>query len=319
MRYQQDLQVALRDRFRRLMTTGYTTYGHEVGLICRWINEQPALRAIVEDLATAEPEVMVDEWVQACEQNQGLQWPTSTEAGRARLVWAWMRDLDQDPHAVLELASSVDSSRNFNDAVRGMTQSVVSVVFDYLGERLSAESSVLYLLERYVRRVEWFERARLHDQYLANTRQGEQIYDTDLRRWLFDQGLNMPFSQAKSASGLSDVLGELDTEDPLVCEVKVFDAASHDKRGIVSGVHQVVQYAQDYGKSAGHLMIINLSGRALDLPSDANEKTWPPYVEVSGVRVHLINVRALPTASASKLGQIKPVTITREDLINPDV
>jgi hypothetical protein len=68
-------------------------------------------------------------------------------------------------------------------------------LFDYLSERIGEDSSVLFLLERYVRRVEWFERERLHEAYAADTRQGEKVYDEDLRRFLFDQGINMPFSQ----------------------------------------------------------------------------------------------------------------------------
>ncbi len=177
---------------------------------------------------------------------------------------------------------------------------------------------MLYLLERYVRRVEWFQREPLYARYQENTCQGRALYDADLRRFLFDQGLDMPLSQAKSAAALSDVLGELDTDDPLVCEVKVFDADSHDKRGIVSGVHQVINYAHDYGKTSAYLVIINLSGRPLELPTDGSEKAWPRYVDLSGVRVHLIPVRALPVPSASKLGKAQPVTLTREALIDPD-
>lgn len=43
----------------------------------------------------------------------------------------------------------------------------------------------------------------------------EEVYDTDLRSVLFIEGINMPFSQAQSASGESDVLTDLETDDPL--------------------------------------------------------------------------------------------------------
>jgi hypothetical protein len=128
----------------------------------------------------------------------------------------------------------------------------------------------------------------------------------------------MPFSQPKSAAGLSDVIGDLDTDNPLVCEAKVFDADSHDRRGISSGVHQVINYAQDYGKSAAYLVVTNLSGRALELPIDGDDKNWSRFVDIGGVRVHLIAVRALPTVSASKMGKAEPITITRGDPADPD-
>jgi hypothetical protein len=191
-------------------------------------------------------------------------------------------------------------------------------LFDYLSERIGAESSVLYTLERYVRRVEWFEREDLHQRYLANRQNGEEVYDRDLRKFLFSEGINMPFSQAKSASGLSDVLTDLDTGDPFIGEVKLFDADSHRKRELATGVNQAAAYAQDWRKTTGYLIVINLSGRPLELPTDGPKGTWPPYLDLGGNRVYLVAVRALPTPTASKQGKPQPVTITREDLINPD-
>jgi hypothetical protein len=128
----------------------------------------------------------------------------------------------------------------------------------------------------------------------------------------------MPFSQAKSASGESDVLTDLDTDDPLVCEVKIY-GAGRTKRSLAGGVHQAISYASDYGKQVAYLVIINLSGKPLSLPSDDDPKLWPPRITVAGTRVYLIAVRALPpVASASKLGKPAPVTITRDDLVDPD-
>ena len=65
-------------------------------------------------------------------------------------------------------------------------------------------------------------------------------------------------------------------------------------------------------------MIINLSGRPLDLPSDDPADVQPRYLDLSGVRVYLVAVRALPQGSASKLGKASPVVLTRDDLISPD-
>jgi hypothetical protein len=282
------------------------------------MREQPAVRSLLEELSTAEPEVTVENWLDGCYSAQGLVWPTVTEAGRARLIWAWLQELDEEEDAVVNFGMVIGSGGDLDHAAHDITQQVVAPLFDYLSETIGAESSVLYLLERYIRRVEWFDRQSLYARYTENRQQGEKVYDDDLRRFLFDQGLNMPFSQPKSASGLSDVLGDLDTDDPLLCEVKVFDADSHDKRGIVTGVQQVLNYAQDYNKAIGYLVIINLSGRPLELPTDGPEKAWPRYVDLSGVRVHLLSIRALPTTSASKMGKAKPVTLTRDDLIDPD-
>jgi hypothetical protein len=177
---------------------------------------------------------------------------------------------------------------------------------------------VLYTLERYVRRVEWFERDELYQRYQADRQKGEEVYDRDLRKFLFSEGINMPFSRAESASGLSDVLTDLDTGDPFIGEVKLFDADSHGKRELATGLNQAAAYAQDWGKTAGYLIIVNLSGRPLELPTDGTKGAWPPCLDLGGVRVYLVAVRALPTPTASKQGKPQPVAISRDDLINPD-
>ena len=213
---------------------------------------------------------------------------------------------------------AVRRSSRFGEIWRDLSERVLRPLFDYLSERVGEESSILYVLERYVHLVEWFDRKDLHEQAMRDPRKAEEVYDAHLRRFLFAENINMPFSQAKSASGESDVLTDLDTDDPLVCEVKLFDS-SRGKRHLASGVHQAISYASDYGKQVAYLVIINLSGKPLSLPSDDDAKLWPPRITVAGTRVYLIAVRALPpVASASKLGKPAPVTITRDDLVDPD-
>jgi hypothetical protein len=327
MRYQQDLQVALRERLRRLMVAHHSAAGHEVRLVVDWIGDQASLRAALVQAERVEPGIDADAFASYIRSVWGgaFAWPTQTDDGRAALVWGLMQQIAEEDRAAeedriaIEYAHGVGTGGNLDDNWREFTERVLQPMFDYLTEHVGAESSVLYVLERYVRRVEWFDRQDLHDRAMSNPQKAEEVYDTDLRRFLFSEGINMPFSQAKSASGLSDVLSELDTDDPLVCEVKLFDGASRGKRHLGSGINQVIQYATDYGKNTGYLVIINLSGRPLSLPNENDDpKAWPPHIEVAGARIHLIAARALPTASASKQGKPAPVTISREDLLDPD-
>jgi hypothetical protein len=329
MRYQQDLQVSLRERLRRLMVVGAEDASRETRLVTGWIEQQPALRAILAETELAEPGLDPDSLISALRNGgRGLsrrfEWPSQTEAGRAYLVWRLMGQITADDETldstriVINYGHSVSDHTNVNDTWREFAERILRPLFDYLGERIGEESSTLYVLERYVRRVEWFDRDDLHQRAMRDSRKAEEVYDTDLRRFLFSEGINMPFSQAKSASGLSDVVTSLDTDDPLVCEVKIFDAADRSKRHLASGVNQAIQYATDYGKQTAYLVIINLSGRPLNLPSEDDAKTWPPRITVAGVRVYLVAVRALPTVSASKQGKPAPVTVTLDDLVNPD-
>ncbi len=330
MRYQQDLQVSLRDRLRRLLVADSEDAGHETRLVADWIGQQPALRAILAEADRAEEELDHDSLGPALLHGdgglgRGFRWPSQTEAGRASLIWHLMRRIaaeDQDDtdgtRIVISYAHAVSGHTNMDDMWREFAERILRPLFDYLDERIGAESSVLYTLERYVRRVEWFERDDLYQRYLADRRNGEAVYDLDLRKFLFSEGINMPFSQAKSAWGLSDVLTDLETDDPFIGEVKLFDAVNHGKRELATGVNQAILYAQDWAKTTGYLVTVNLSGRQLELPTDGPKGTWPPYLEVGGVRVHLITVRALPTPTASQQGKPRPVSFTRENLVNPD-
>jgi hypothetical protein len=323
VRYQQDLQVALRDRYRRLVVAGHTTLGQEIQLVADWVANQPALRGILEEAERAEPGLDFDTWEKTLTVSPIFSWASQTEEGRATLAWKLLRCIADNPadtarDAVLGYASRITRTRSVDDDARAFVQMVFSPVFDFLAEQIGTQGSVLYVLERYVRRVEWFERDDLYQRYQADRQNGEAVYDLDLRKFLFSEGINMPFSQAKSASGLSDVLTDLDTGDPFIGEVKLFDADNHRKRELATGVNQAAQYAQDWGKNTGYLVIINLSGRPLELPNDGPEGAWPPWLDLGGVRVYLIAVRALPTPTASQQGKPRTVSVTREDLINPD-
>jgi hypothetical protein len=257
--------------------------------------------------------------------NRGFCWPSQTEDGRAFIIWQFMRliaaednDETDSTRMVITYGHPLSNGSRFDGYWSALVKRVLHPLFDYLTERVGEESSILYVLERYVHLVEWFDRKGLHDQVEQDPRKAEEVYDTHLRRFLFAEGINMPFSQAKSASGESDVLTDLDTDDPLVCEVKIY-GEGRTKRSLAGGVHQAISYASDYGKQVAYLVIINLSGKPLNLPSDDDPKLWPPRITVVGTRVYLIAVRARPPiASASKLGKPAPVNVTHDDLVDPD-
>lgn len=88
MRLQQDLQVALRERYRRCLIQGYETLPHETALTRDWIHKQPALAALLEDATRAEPYLDVDEWLGSYNNYGRFSWTSKSEAGRARLAWA---------------------------------------------------------------------------------------------------------------------------------------------------------------------------------------------------------------------------------------
>jgi hypothetical protein len=315
MRWRQDLQVKLRNRYRALYTADGYRIAREIDLVVDWISSQPALAYILDEARLAETVPSYDEWSSSWTHRGLWEWPTKTEAGRAVFIWDVLRHISASDQEILQFLIMLSSETTYDAQARDFTEQVVRPLFDYLDEQIGEGSSVLYSLERYVRQIEWFDQQGLYTEFLADTRQGEDVYDRHLREFLFREGFNMPYSQLRSPSGRSDVLSGLESDDPLVCELKVYDGDNRDIAHVASGVTQALQYANDHRKSAAHLVIINLTIRPLQLPSDGLDNAYPRYLDLPDVRIYIIQVRALPRESASKQGKTEPLTIQRAQLV----
>ncbi|MEW2477514.1 hypothetical protein AB0875_27355 [Micromonospora gifhornensis] len=316
--------MALRERMRRILTQHSGFAGHEVRLVVDWVKKQPALRAALAEAEQIEPGLDFAAFLSRLK-DRDLSWQSTTEAGRAVLAWRLMEHIADDDikhgdkaRVVWHLALGT-RERNANDGWRKFVELALAPFFDYMGERVGAESSVLYTLERYVRRVEWFDREELYARFQQDTRNGEEVYNLDLQRFLYLEGNYVTHAKPRSASGEADIIGEVDSDEALICDGKIFDAGSRGKNYLAKGYNQIIQYAQDYQKSVAYLVIFNISGRPLQFPAGESKGVSFPYVDMAGVRVYLVGVRALPPrTTASKQGKASPVVVTVEDLVNPD-
>jgi hypothetical protein len=310
VKYQQRLQVAVRERLRKLMTAPFSSAGHEVHLAVTWINSQPALTGLLEEAARSEPSLDQDLFRSGLVNGQ-LTWSSRTEDGQATLVWGLMQHIANaeadNPDIGWQIASGYSTHRNIQDNWREFTEDILRPLFDFLSERVGAESSILHTLERYRTRIEWFDRKELYTRFEADRANGEL------------EGDHITHAKPRSASGEADLIGDLDGRDPLVCDGKIFDGKGRGKGYLVKGLHQVVKYAHDYGQHAAYLVIYNITDKLLELPTDGTPGAWPPYTELSSVRIYFIHVRVLPpTTTASKAGKATRVTLTKDDLTNPD-
>lgn len=323
MKYQQQLQVAVRERLRKVMAVSFASAGHEIHLAVAWVNSQSALKGLLEEAARAEPDLDRERFRTGLTRSGRFAWPSRTEEGRATLVWELMQDIAKDeadsPDAGWRIASGYSMERNIQDSWREFAEDILQPFFDFLSERVGAQSSVLHTLERYRTRVEWFDRKELYQRFEAARANGEEVYNLDLQRFLFLEGDHVAQAKPRSASGEADLVGDPDGHDVLVCDGKIFDGKGRGKSYLVKGLHQVTKYAHDYGQHTAYLVIYNITDKLLDLPTDGTPGVWPPYAELSGIRVYFIHVRVLPpTATASKAGKATRVTLTRDDLTNPD-
>lgn len=318
MRHQVRLQNAIKERYERLAASDEETIDHQVALTRNWINAQPELRAILAEAERVEP-------VLNYEVSEVFQWSGRTEAGRAWLVWRLMNDVatGTETGAKYQIVDHLlQNSTSPHVVFQRFAKQVLKPLFDYLGDQVEHGSAVIHVLQRYVARVEWYDRDKLYRRYedaVTSGRVGEDVYNLDLQRFLFLDGGYITQAKARSASGEADLLGALDTDDPLICEGKLYDGGRRGTSYLANGFHQVIKYAHDYNKTVAHLVVLNLTERLLQFQTDGPAGAWAPYVENAGVRVHLIVVRAYPPAkTASKSGKATTVRVSREDLITLD-
>lgn len=268
MQHLRDLRVQLQERRNRLYKVRVAEFENELGQLLGFIDGNSYTRALVTQLHATDG-IGFDDWVAEISNARQTQLPKS-ETGRARICYEILLQCLNDPQerAALDWAQHFSYEDKYVGMLRDLVEAVVDPFVHYLHDRIEEASSVLYLLQRFKARVEWFRREDLHADYVADTGHGEKRLDRALREFLFDGGIDFPFSQPDSPTGRADVVASLGSDDPLVLEVKVFDPERGKNKGhIRQGFHQVASYANDYNESVGYLAVFNCSSGLLTLPS----------------------------------------------------
>jgi hypothetical protein len=205
---------------------------------------------------------------------------------------------------------------SYLDTKENVIDRLVSPIVYYLHDRLDQASATIYLLERYKRRTEWFTKYDLYDKYCQHPSVSEKVLEDNLRLFLFDQGIDYPFSTPSSASGRADIIGAIDTKDPIVVEIKIFDREkSYGKNRIKDGFTQIVKYANDYGKDVGYLVIFNADKAELNFKLPGGDHLFPPKLHFNNKTFYFIVINILPQTAASIIGKIEAIEITETDLL----
>lgn len=184
---------------------------------------------------------------------------------------------------------------------RQFAAAFLNPVLDWLGDRILAEEFLLHSLIRYSREVAWFRRGELRERYEADTARGESLLDRDLRHHLLRDGIDYPYSQTHTPSGIPDVV--IHHETPIPLEVKVFDPARKRDRPVIrSGFVQAIEYATDYGRADGYLAVFDASPDGLAIQGD-DPTAYPPSVTSGGVTIYVVSIPiAAPQAASARKG-----------------
>ena len=313
------LRVRIQDRKARLYRSGYKTYQAELRYFLQFLRENSYTRALLTRI-DANTSVDVEQWIRESGPRQASQFPDSEE-GRAKVCFAILQDCaDEGINELIRWGRVFVSSPgvDFDGMLAYFTEAVVEPLVNYLDDQIDDGGNVLYLVERFKMKAEWFRRKELYCLYQGDTSAGERNLDLELRAGLFDGGIDYPFSQPSSPSGQADVVALLESDDPLVLEIKVFDPdRNRGKRHLRQGFQQVLRYAQDYNQVLGYLVVFNCSANQLVVsPAETAESEFPPRITYSGRTFFVIPIDIHPdVVSASKENPNTRSVISLQELV----
>ncbi len=282
----------------------------ELQLFLQFLDDNPYLRALLHTLDASE-ETDFERWKD--DLSCWVSFPPS-ETARAKLCLSILKECGSG-----QSRSWIHrfGGKQMDEMLNNLNDAVLDPLVNYLYDRIDDTGNVLYLLQRFKRKAEWFKQQELYQQYNHRTRSGEKTLDRVLREALFDGGVDYPFSQPDSPSGQADIVSLDDTNDPLVLETKVFDPArSKGKSHLRQGFHQVLRYANDYQQNVGYLVAFNCSGNQLVWPSENSaDGEFPPRIVHDGKTFFLIAIDiGTDRESASKETPTGRTVISRADL-----
>ena len=248
-------------------------------------------------------------------------WPGGERSLAIR--WKLICDIaDANMDGVKKILDRFFFSLDSPEALGRFTKQYVVPVCNYLVGQLEAASTVLYLLIRYKRWAEWFEADRLRQKYeQASAHHGEDVLDRDLRRFLFESGIDYPFSQPHSPGGKADVVARLETDDPLVLEIKVWDSnRGYTDNRLRDGLRQVMDYTAKYGKNIGYVAVFNLDPEPLVFAGSCQTDQESARLEIGGRTYYFVAVdiarQSDPVSHRDRGQPVKVNEISLADLLN---
>jgi hypothetical protein len=291
------------------MRATYQVFGHQVALFLKFIGDTPMLKAIDNSL---DGKYDGEEWVKKWEW-QSIPLPDD-EIQKAALCRFVLIKSAEDNGFAINLGEHLVADTAFQAMIDAVKDNFLLPYYQFLDERLDDGGEMIYLLQKFKVRCEAFDRKALFEAYVTDTPRGEANLDSALRKFLFDQGVDYPFSTPRSASGRADVVAQLGSEDPHPLEVKIFNPdGGYDKAYIAKGFGQAFRYADDYNQAFGYLVVFNVCDKELVFQT-ADDMKSPQRVVVGDKTVFLISIRVFPDVSASEKGKMQPYIIKDTDL-----
>ncbi|MCM3547826.1 hypothetical protein M4D48_04465 [Alkalihalobacillus clausii] len=313
----ENIKIKLKNRASRVLNAREENFNTEIKIFFDFINSNHLLNSIIKEIEKRN--FSIQSYLEQGGERRHkrfIEFPNDYLEKIALCHSIMTLFAKNEVNVLSTLFMHISSSRSIDDRCRIIAEQYFYPLYEYIYEQIEDSSTILYLLLKYVYRTEWFHKNRLYSLYEGDTKRGEDNLTLDLQEYLHNQGIDYPFSTPHSPSGRSDLVGLLETEDPMVIEVKLFNLEKgYDKAYIRKGLVQAYRYTLDYGKPTGYLLVYNLDKR--DLSLEINDKSPVKTVKIGNKEICIIVVNLFSDGkSASELKKPLPYIIEDKYLLN---
>ena len=303
------LQKTLQSRAQDVLNSTMDTAISNLKIFFEFINGNLLLKSIFDKLLDDLPNA--EQLVSKIKQSRRLQFPSSYEDKIKFCVSILLNMIenDEEPYALL---SRLSTPMNRNVVTKETMKEFFLPVWKYLDERLVYLDSFQYLLTRFKLNSEWFKKDYLFDLYSNNPTRGESLLDTELRAYLFGQGIDFPFSKPSSPSGEVDVLPLIEKK-PIPLEIKVFDGDNRSRSYIRQGFKQAFSYAKDYCEASTYLVIFNVS--RYDIMFNLSSSDVPQRLVIGDKTIYIFVINLYHHEKTASKRDLEPYVIAEEYLL----
>ncbi len=310
-----NLRTDLQEWKNRLYRAPYAQFGNQLKYLLNNLENNSQIKGLIQETINKHTFSDEDFDKQTERERRGVDMEFESEIHQTAYCYQFLKYIIKKAGNYNLHNLTIFSRRDFNDTKTKIVEDYISPIIYYLHDKLDKSNSTIYLLEKYKRRTEWFTKKELFEKYKTADKSYEQILEDDLRLFLFDQGIDYPFSTPTSASGRADIIGEIETDDPLIVEIKIFDRSkSYGKERIKDGFNQIVKYANDYNKDVGYLVIFNMDEAELNFNFTDNNNIFPPSIQFNNKIFYFVIINSANNITASKSGTIQEIEVTEKEL-----
>lgn len=311
--YIQNIRYKLQKRVRRLNSIDQQFFPFALKQFWHYLENDAIYRGLLDELEIQSTKIEDD--IKSILEGTSLVFDTEQEQIIASYSVLKTCALSENTDLVHNISFTYGRQSSRSENLDYFRDFFLEPFYEYLDEGLDSQSLMLFLLNQYKHKSEWFKRDSLYDIWENNTQKGEKLLALNLYEYLHDQGVQFSI-EPSSISGEADIVSSQKDSEPLIADAKIFNPEkSQGADYIAKGFRQVYDYLLDYNEAFGYLIIYKTADTYLRFAfPNADQST--PYFQHNNKTIFFIVVDIFPHAkSASKRGKMKNIDLTEEKLI----